>query len=56
MPTDELESQLRRTLARAAADFENPGQARQRLLQRDYHPPPGAPAASALTMNVRRVG
>ena len=38
MPTDELESQLRRTLARAAADFENPGQARQRLLQRDYHP------------------
>jgi hypothetical protein len=38
MPTDELERQLRRTLARAAADFENPGQARQRLLQRDYHP------------------
>ncbi len=38
MPTDELESQLRSTLARAAADFGNPGQARQRLLQRDYHP------------------
>ena len=38
MPTDELESQLRSTFARAAADFENPGQARQRLLQRDYHP------------------
>ena len=38
MPTDELESQLRSTLARAAADFENPGQARRRLLQRDYHP------------------
>ena len=38
MPTDELESQLRRTLARAAADFGNPDQARQRLLQRDYHP------------------
>lgn len=38
MPTDELESQLRSTLARAAADFENPDQARQRLLQRDYHP------------------
>jgi hypothetical protein len=38
MPTDELESQLRSTLARAAADFENPGQARLRLLQRDYHP------------------
>ena len=32
MPTDELESQLRSTLARAAADFENPEQARQRLL------------------------
>ena len=38
MPTDELEGQLRSALARAAADFENPGQARQRLLQRDYHP------------------
>lgn len=38
MPTDELESQLRSTLARAAADFENPDHARQRLLQRDYHP------------------
>ena len=38
MPTDELESQLRSTLARAAADFGNPEQARQRLLQRDYHP------------------
>ena len=38
MPTDELESQLRSTLARAAADFENPEQARQRLLQRNYHP------------------
>jgi hypothetical protein len=41
MPTDELESQLRSTLARAAADFENPDQARQRLLQRDYHPRQG---------------
>jgi hypothetical protein len=38
MPTDELENQLRGTLARAAADFENPGHARRRLLQRDYHP------------------
>ena len=38
MPTEELENQLRSTLARAAADFENPDQARQRLLQRDYHP------------------
>jgi len=38
MPTHELEDQLRSTLARAAADFEHPDQARQRLLQRDYHP------------------
>ena len=38
MPTDELENQLRITLARAAAGFENPDQGRQRLLQRDYHP------------------
>jgi hypothetical protein len=38
MPTDDLESQLRSTLARAAADFENPDQSRQRLLQREYHP------------------
>lgn len=38
MPTDELENQLRSTLARVAADFENPDQARQRLLQHDYHP------------------
>lgn len=41
MPTDELENQLRSTLARAAAGFENPGQGRQRLLQRDYHPDGG---------------
>jgi hypothetical protein len=38
MPTEELENELRRTLARTAADFENLDQARQRLLQRDYHP------------------
>ena len=38
MPTDELENQLRGTLTRAAADFENPDYARQRLLQHDYHP------------------
>jgi RNA polymerase sigma-70 factor (sigma-E family) len=42
MPTDELEGQLRSTLARAAADFENPDQVRQRLLQRDYHPRRGS--------------
>jgi hypothetical protein len=38
MPTDELENELRRNLARAADDFESLDQARQRLLQRDYHP------------------
>jgi hypothetical protein len=38
MLTDELENELRSTLARTAADFENLDQARQRLLQRDYHP------------------
>jgi hypothetical protein len=38
MPTGELEDELRRIFARAAADFESPDQARRRLLQRDYHP------------------
>jgi hypothetical protein len=38
MLTDELENELRGTLARTAADFESLDQARQRLLQRDYHP------------------
>ncbi|HEV2452038.1 MAG TPA: hypothetical protein VGS62_08930, partial [Streptosporangiaceae bacterium] len=41
MPTDELENELRRTLARAAAEFPGLQQARQRLLQRDYHPQGG---------------
>jgi hypothetical protein len=38
MLTDELENELRGTLARTAADFESLDQARQRLLQHDYHP------------------
>lgn len=38
MLADELENELRRNLARTAADFESLDQARQRLLQRDYHP------------------
>ena len=38
MPADELEDELRRILARTAADFESLDQARQRLLQRNYHP------------------
>jgi hypothetical protein len=37
MPTDELENELRKTLARTA-DFEGLDRARQRLLERDYHP------------------
>ena len=39
MPTDELEGQLRSALAKAAADFENPGQARRAASAR--LPPPG---------------
>lgn len=38
MITDELENELRRTFALADAQITVPGQARQRLLQRDYHP------------------
>jgi hypothetical protein len=38
MSTDEFENELRSTLARTAAGFESLDQARQRLLQRDYHP------------------
>ena len=38
MPADELEDELRRILARTAADFESLDQARQRLLQRNYLP------------------
>jgi hypothetical protein len=38
MPTDELEHELRRALASAAAGYHHPEQARQRLLQRSYRP------------------
>ena len=38
MLTEELENDLRRALARAAADIPEPEQARQRLLQRNYRP------------------
>ena len=38
MITDEPETRLREAFTRAAADIEVPGQARQRLLSRDYHP------------------
>jgi hypothetical protein len=38
MPTEELENELRSAFTRAAAGFQNPQQARQRLLQRNYHP------------------
>jgi hypothetical protein len=36
--TDKLENELRSAFTRAAARIEVPEQARQRLLQRDYHP------------------
>jgi hypothetical protein len=38
MPTEELENELRRVFARAAADIQDPQQAGQRLLRRDYRP------------------
>jgi hypothetical protein len=38
MPTEELENELRRAFARAAADIPEPEQARQRLLQCNYRP------------------
>ena len=41
MPTDELEHELRRAIASAAAEYQHPEQARQRLLQRNYRPGSG---------------
>jgi hypothetical protein len=41
MPTDELEHELRRAFASAAAGYQNPEQARQRLLQHNYRPGSG---------------
>ena len=41
MPTDELEHELRRAIASAAAGYQHPEQARQRLLQRSYRPGSG---------------
>jgi|HubBroStandDraft_5_1064220.scaffolds.fasta_scaffold16494_2 hypothetical protein len=38
MPTDELEHELRRAFASAAAGYQHPDQARQRLLQHNYRP------------------
>jgi hypothetical protein len=38
MLSDECETELRGALARAAASFQHPEQARQRVLQRSYHP------------------
>jgi hypothetical protein len=61
MITDELENKLRRTFARADAEIAVPDQARQRLLQRDYHPGRGnrrlaasitAAAATALALGL----
>jgi hypothetical protein len=58
MSADELENQLRRVFARAAADIEDPQQAGQRLLQCDYRPR-GAPrhlAAAAVAAVVLIAG
>ena len=41
MPTEELEHELRRAFARAAAGYQHPELARQRLLQRNYRPGSG---------------
>ena len=41
MPTEELEHELRRAFASAAAGYQHPEQARQRLLQRNYRPGTG---------------
>jgi hypothetical protein len=41
MPTDELEHELRRAFASAAAGYQHPEQAQQRLLQRNYRPSRG---------------
>lgn len=41
MPTDELEHELRRAFANAAAGYQHPELARQRLLQRNYRPGSG---------------
>jgi hypothetical protein len=38
MPTEELETELRRAFARAAADIQDPEQAGRRLLKHDYRP------------------
>lgn len=41
MPTPDLENELRSAFTRAAADFQDPQQARHRLTQRNYHPASG---------------
>lgn len=41
MPTEELERELRRAFASAAAGYPHPEQAKQRLLQRNYRPGSG---------------
>ncbi len=66
MPTDELENALRDALARAAADIQDPEQARQRLLRHAYRPGRGrrqlaagitaATAAAALVLGLGLTG
>jgi len=65
MPTEELENELRGALARAAADIQDPEQAGQRLLGRDYRPGRGhrrlaagaaATAAGAVALSLGLTG
>ncbi len=66
MLTEELENALRSVLAQAAADIQDPGQATQRLLRRDYRPGRGhrklgagitaATAAAAVVLGIGLAG
>jgi hypothetical protein len=66
MPTEELDSALRSVLARAAADIQDPQQARHRLLRRNYRPGRGhrqlaagitaATAAAAVVLGLSLTG
>lgn len=56
MPTDELERELRHAFARRAAGYQQPGLARQRLLQRNYHPRGGHRRLAACLTAVAAAG
>jgi hypothetical protein len=56
MPTEELEHELRRAFARAAAGYQHPELARQRLLQHNYRPGSGARRLAASLTAVAAAG